>query len=134
MRKHALLRLKVARKDLDGDGIILVGVPQRGEIVVIGELRGLSVVHHQGAQVLGIHIEMYGVCKSCGIHMEGVCQIGDVGRHLRRHLVHKACSTGFELGRNRGRNLVAYLLHNLPHGLLEIGRKLVLHVIGHCLL
>ena len=47
MRKHALLRLKVARKDLDGDGIVLVGVPQRGEIVVIGELRCLSVVHHE---------------------------------------------------------------------------------------
>ena len=37
-------------------GIVLVGISQRGEVIVVGELRGLSVVHHQGAQVLGTRI------------------------------------------------------------------------------
>ena len=36
--EHALLGLKVARENFDRDGVRLVRIAQRGQIVIVGEL------------------------------------------------------------------------------------------------
>ena len=66
--EYALLGLKVARENLDRDGIRLVRITQRGQIVVVGELRSLGIAHHERTQVLGVHVEMDGAGKGARIH------------------------------------------------------------------
>ena len=74
--EHALLGLKVARENLDRDGVCLIRIPQRSQIVVVGELRRLGVAHHERTQVLGVHVEMDGTSKGARIHAHGACQVG----------------------------------------------------------
>ena len=132
--EHALLGLKVARENLDRDGVCLVRIPQRGQIVVVGELRRLGIAHHERAQVLGVHVEMDRTSKGARIHAHGARQVGKTRRHLRRHLVHEPCCTRLELRRYRRCYLLADCLHHLIHSLLQIRSQLLLHIIGHRLL
>ena len=96
--EHALLGLKVARENLDRNGVRLVRIAQRGQIVVVGELRRLGIAHHERAQVLGVHVEVDGTSKGARIHAHGARQVGKTRRHLRRHLAHEPCRTRLELG------------------------------------
>ena len=95
--EHALLGLKVARENLDRNGVRLVRIAQRGQIVVVGELRCLGIAHHERTQVLGVHVEVDGTSKGARIHAHGARQVGKTRRHLRRHLVHKPCRARLEL-------------------------------------
>ena len=95
--EHAVLGLKVARENLNRDGVGLVRIAQRGQIVVVGELRRLGIAHHERTQVLGIHVEMDSTSKGARIHVHGARQVGKTRRHLRRHLAHEPCRTRLEL-------------------------------------
>ena len=61
--EYALLGLKVARENLNRDGVCLIRIAQRGQIVVVGELRSLGIAHHERTQVLGVHVEVNGMSK-----------------------------------------------------------------------
>ena len=74
--EYALLGLKVARENLDRDGVGLVRIAQCGQIVVVGELRRLGIAHHERTQVLGVHVEMDGTSKGTRIHVHGARQVG----------------------------------------------------------
>ena len=74
--EYALLGLKVARENLDRDGVCLVRIAQRGQIVVVGELRRLGIAHHERTQVLGVHVEMDGTRKGARIHTHSARQVG----------------------------------------------------------
>ena len=74
--EHALLGLKVARENLDRDGVCLVRIAQCGQIVIIGELRSLGIAHHERTQVLGIHVEVDGAGKGARIHAHSARQVG----------------------------------------------------------
>ena len=74
--EHTLLSLKVTRENLDRDGVCLIRIAQRGQIVVVGELRRLGIAHHERAQVLGVHVEMDGAGKGARIHTHGARQVG----------------------------------------------------------
>ena len=132
--EYALLGLKVARENLDRDGVRLVRITQRGQIVVVGELRSLGIAHHERTQVLGVHVEMDGTSKGARIHVHGARQVGKTRRHLRRHLVHEPRRGRLELGRYRRRYLLADCLNHLIHSLLQIRSQLLLHIVAHCLL
>ena len=126
--EYALLGLKVARENLNRDGVCLIRIAQRGQIVVVGELRSLGIAHHERTQVLGV------TNKGARIHVHGARQVGKTRRHLRRHLVHKPRCARLELGRYRRRYLLADCLHHLIHSLLQIRSQLLLHIVGHRLL
>ena len=132
--EYALLGLKVTWENLDRDGVRLVRIAQRGQIVVVGELRRLGIAHHERTQVLGVHVEMDGTSKGARIHAHGARQVGKTRRHLRSHLSHEPRRACFKLGRYSCRNLVADCLGYLAHCLLQIRSQLLLHIVGHRLL
>jgi len=132
--EHTLLSLKVTRENLDRDGVCLVCIAQRGQVVVVGEFRCLRIAHHERAQVLGVHVEVNGMSKGTRIHAHGARQASKTRRHLRRHLTHEPCRACFKLGRYRCRYLVADCLGHLVHCLLQIRSQLLLHIVGHRLL
>ena len=72
--EHTLLSLKVTRENLDRDGVCLVCIAQRGQVVVVGEFRCLRIAHHERAQVLGVHVEVNGMSKGTRIHAHGARQ------------------------------------------------------------
>ena len=74
--EYALLGLKVARENLNRDGVCLIRIAQCGQIVIVGELRRLGIAHHERTQGLGVHVEMDGTSKGTRIHVHGARQVG----------------------------------------------------------
>ena len=135
----AVLGLKAVGIDPDGAGICIIRVAQRAQNAVVGGGTGLQIQLDQIHQVIGAHVQLYGVLEHGGIDLQCVfhltAELGNVLldrglqllAELRSQLAHQLLHHSADLSLNGGSELCLQGFAQLLGELLGIAFQIACH-------